>query len=90
MRFYNVILTQSTCRRSADLHVVGLIHAGKSNVRSCTKPEAIALREEDEKCRKIVDQANDAWGRSNSQPTGYVRPSRSMHSRQASITSGFN
>ena len=72
------------------MHVVGPIHAGNSNVRSCTKPEAIALRDEDEKRPKIVDQANDAWGGSNSQPTGYVRPSRSGHSRQPSITTGFN
>ena len=61
MRFYKAKLPLSTCRRSADLCVVGPIHAGNINVRTCTKPEAITLREEDEKCRQIVHQASDAW-----------------------------
>ena len=41
--------TQRLNQRSANLHVVGLLHANKSIVSTCTKPKALTLCEEDEK-----------------------------------------
>ena len=65
MQIYKARLAQSTCTCSADLPIVGQIHTGNSNVRICTKLEAITLREEDEKRQRCM-----GW---QQQPTDWIR-----------------
>ena len=72
MQIYKARLAQSTCTCSADLPIVGQIHTGNSNVRTCTTQEAITLREEDEKRRQIVHQAKRCMGWQQ-QPTDWLR-----------------